>query len=98
MKIAILPIGFFDIIPRNTTSKLYVYINSKKHKVLGIISMDQIVIEITNNNDILYPVYLFGNGINCPQTIVDLAKISNTLPTDIISRLSYRINKIYINK
>ena len=45
MEICIAPIGYADIIPRSSSGKLYVYINGTKRKVLGNISMDQIVIE-----------------------------------------------------
>lgn len=45
MRVAIVPIGYADILPINASNKLYVYINGTKRKVLGLISMDQIVVE-----------------------------------------------------
>ena len=43
--ICIVPIGYADILPRSASGKLYVYINGTRRKVLGNISMDQIVVE-----------------------------------------------------
>jgi alanine racemase len=95
MKVCILPIGYADIIPRDSSLKLHVYINGTKRKVLGLISMDQIVVESKNDDKIDDEVYIFGNGKNCPQTIYDLAKISNQTPREILCHLGYRVNRIY---
>ena len=96
MRVAVLPIGYADIIPRNASGKLYVYINGTKRKVLGLISMDQIIVEAKktdkiNDNDVI----IFGDGKNCPQTINDIAKITNSIPREILCRVGYRINRIY---
>jgi len=96
MRVAVLPIGYADIIPRTASGKLYVYINGTQRKVLGLISMDQIIVEakktdkINDNN-----VIIFGNDKNCPQTIYDIAKITNSIPREILCRVGYRINRIY---
>jgi alanine racemase len=96
MKISILPIGWADLIPQNTSLKLHVFINGIKRKVLGQISMDQIVIEADINDKINDEVYIFGNGVNCRQTIYDISKLSNSSPLEILSHIGYRVNRIYI--
>jgi len=96
MRIAVLPIGYADIIPRTASGKLYVYINGTKRKVLGLISMDQIIVEAKKSDKINDDnVIIFGNGKNCPQTIDDIAKISDSIPREILCRVGYRINRIY---
>ena len=45
IKVAVLPLGYADVIPRMSSGKLYVYVNGTKRKVFGTISMDQIIIE-----------------------------------------------------
>jgi alanine racemase len=95
MRLAILPIGYADIIPRTASLKMYVYINGTKRKVLGLISMDQIVVEAKENDKIGDEVFIFGNGYNCPQTIFDISKASNAYPVEILSHTGYRINRIY---
>ena len=98
MRIAVLPIGYADIIPKSCSSKLYVYINGTKRKVLGSISMDQIIVEAKESDKINDIVYIFGNGTNCPQTIYDLGKITNMIPEEILCHTGYRINRTYINR
>jgi len=98
MRVAVLPIGYADIIPRTASSKLYVYINRTKRKVLGLISMDQIIVEARENDKINDIVYIFGNGKDCPQTINNLANLSNTIPVEILCHTGYRINRTYINR
>jgi len=93
MKIAILPIGYGDGIPFST---FYVYCNGSRRKILGDISMDQMVIESKkdNMNDI---VCLFGNGSSCPQTIYDIEQQSGSTHVEILSHLGHRIRRIYIH-
>ena len=96
MKIAILPIGYADIIPRSSSGKLYVYINGTKRKVLGTISMDQIMVEAKDSDKISDDATIFGNGKNCPQTIFDVAKVGDAFPLEILCHTGYRINRTYV--
>ena len=98
MRVAVLPIGYADIIPRSSSGKLYVYVNGTKRKVLGTISMDQIIIEAKEKDKINDDVIIFGNGKNCPQTIFDVAKAGDAFPIEILCHTGYRINREYINK
>jgi alanine racemase len=98
MRVAVLPIGYADIIPRSSSGKLYVYINETKRKVLGTISMDQIIVEAKENDKINDDVIVFGNGKNCPQTIFDVAKAGDAFPIEILCHTGYRINRTYINR
>jgi alanine racemase len=96
MKICIMPIGYADIIPRDTSLKLHVYINGTRRKVLGLISMDQIVVESKKEDKINDEVYIFGNGKDCPQTIYDVSKTAKTIPLEILCHVGYRINRQYV--
>jgi alanine racemase len=98
MRVAVLPIGYADIIPRSSSGKLYVYVNGTKRKVLGTISMDQIIIEAKERDKINDDVIIFGNGKNCPQTIFDVGKAGDAFPIEILCHTGYRINREYINK
>ena len=98
MRIAVLPIGYADIIPRSSSGKLYVYINGTKRKVLGLISMDQIIVEAKEKDKINDDAIIFGNGKNCEQTIFDVAKAGDAFPIEILCHTGYRINRTYINR
>lgn len=96
MKIAVLPFGFCDIFLRNIYDKIKVYVNGTKRIILGFISMDQICIETKKEDKLNDEVYIFGNGKNCYQTIYNIAKISNSVPSEILCHIGYRVYKNYI--
>ena len=98
MKVAVIPVGYADIIPRSSSGKLYVYINGTKRKALGTISMDQIIVEGSDQDKINDEVIIFGNSFNCPQTIFDIAKAGDAFPPEILCHTGYRINRTYINR
>lgn len=95
MRVAAIPIGYADILPRAASLKLYVYVNGSKRKVLGLISMDQIIIESNDNDKIDDDVFIFGNGKNCKQTLYDLANLANTITYEIITHVGNRVNRNY---
>jgi alanine racemase len=95
MKVGIVPIGYADVIPRATSLKLYVYVNGKKRKVLGMESMDQIVIEIKEGDKLSDEVFIFGNGKDCIQTAYDLANEANMLVNEIVVHVGNRVNLKY---
>jgi alanine racemase len=96
MRVAVVPIGYADLIPRAASLKLYVYINGTKRKVLGLISMDQIIVEAKNTDNVNDVVCIYGNGKNCPQTIYDVAKVGNSTAYEVACRTGYRVNRKYI--
>jgi len=95
MRIGVIPIGYADSIPRSASNKMSLYINGTKRKVLGLISMDQIIVEATEKDKLNDTVYIFGNGTNCPQTIYDIAKVGNSVPYEVMCHTGYRVNRIY---
>jgi len=96
MKIGIVPIGYADIIPFSSSLGLFVYINGSRRKVLGLINMDQIVIQLHKNDKNGDKVYLFGNGKNCKQTIFDIAPKNHETSIEMLSHIGNRVHKIYL--
>jgi alanine racemase len=95
MRLAIVPVGYADILPRSASLKMSVCINGTKRKVLGLISMDQIVVEAKEKDKLNDEVYFFGNGKTCKQTIYDLEKWSGSSVLEIACHTGYRVNRIY---
>ena len=98
MRICVVPIGYADFLPRSGSGKIYVYINGTRRKVLGNISMDQIVIESHENDRVSDEVIVYGNpqkGIK--QTVYDIANASNTITDEVLCRNNYRVALKYIN-
>lgn len=104
MVICVAPVGYADIVPRSSSGKLHVIINGTRRKVLGNISMDQIVIESAPSDAVGDAVgdavLLFGSPHNgAIQTVYDVADASNTIVYEVLVRAnaSGRIAVKYIN-
>lgn len=93
-KIATIPIGYADGLDRRLGyNKGYVMIKNLKSKIIGSICMDMAMININNikcnEGD---EVIIFGI---CP-TVNELAKFCNTIPYEILTSISNRVKRIYI--
>jgi alanine racemase len=95
MRIAIVPIGYADGLPNNGPNKLNVYVNGSKRKILGLESMDQIVIEAKPGDKLSQEVVIFGGDKS--QSIYDIAKDANTNGYNMLVHLGNRIKYKYIN-
>jgi len=96
INVSLVPIGYADFIPMKAASKLNVYVNGSKRKVLGSINMDQIAIEAKLSDKNGDEVIIIGNGLNCPQTIFDLAKVVKNYAVEILCHLGNRVNRVYV--
>jgi len=94
MKIGIIPIGYADGLKRNwSNGKLKFLIKDKLYPVIGLISMDSCLVDITNSKiEEGESVIYFGEKRN----ICDLAKELETIPYEITACLSKRIKRTYV--
>lgn len=98
-KIAILPIGYADGLPRILSEKGgYVLIKGKKAPFVGRISMDLCAVSLekidAQEGD---KVTLWGKENNIEITPWDWAQRSETIPYEIISKISHRVRRDYKN-
>jgi Alr-MurF fusion protein len=95
-KIAILPIGYADGYSRKLgNGKGRVWINGMFAKIIGNICMDMCMVDITGidakeGDD----VEIFGDHI----AVSELAGITNTIPYEILTSISSRVKRIYIQE
>ena len=95
-KIGIIPLGYADGLQRSWgKGRLKFLYNNQFVPVLGEISMDSCVVDITNVNNAKEgdTVILFGDK----RPIFDLAKELKTIPYEITAGLSKRIKRVFIN-
>lgn len=94
MKIATIPCGYGDGIPRILSNKGYVTINNQRAKIIGTICMDQCMVDITQIKDVFVDdeVIFYGeSGIKLTQ----VASWANTNRNEILSLVSRRVPRIY---
>lgn len=94
---ALIPIGYTDGIDRSLSFKDgEVLIKNKRVKIVGKISMDNMIIDITdignvNTGDI---AVLIGKDESEEITAIELAEKTDSITPEIFSSLSYRLDRI----
>ncbi len=92
-KIATAPIGYADGYRRCMSGKAKVFVNGSICNVVGNITMDQIMIDITDvDAKVGTDVEIIGENI----TANDLANLSNTINYEILTGIQERVNRKYI--
>jgi len=93
-KIATLPLGYADGIPRALSNKIIASCKNKKIQQAGIITMDQMMFDIGNDSNIQVGdlVELIGTNSSSIET---WAQEIGTISYEIVSMLSLRLPKTY---
>lgn len=92
-KIATIPIGYADGISRKWGNGVgYVIINNQKAQIVGSICMDMLMVDCTEidctEGDL---VLIFGES----PTLQEMATALETIPYEIISGISQRVNRVF---
>ncbi len=91
------PVGYGDGYMRSMSNKAEVIIRGKRYPVIGMISMDQIVVNIESdsayNGD---EVMLIGSDGNTKITVEELAEWAGTIPYEILTNINTRVPRVYI--
>jgi alanine racemase len=96
-RIATLPIGYGDGYPRNLSGKAPVLIGGKRFKINGRICMDQVMVDVGNFSvKIGDEVVLIGSQGKNKISAEELARLSGTIPYEIVCGLGSRIPRVYI--
>ncbi len=98
-KLAVLSIGYADGVPRNLSGKINVIHNNKFYPQVGSITMDQMMVDITDSNEIKVGSTMVLLGSDGDKTISPLewARKSNTIPWEILCSFKNRLPKIQVD-
>ncbi len=96
-KVATIPIGYADGISRNLSNRIYGLINGVKVPQIGNITMDQMMFDITDLNDIKVGdvITILGKDEEEIITIDSWAEKLNTINYEIPCRLRVRLPRVY---
>ena len=92
-RIAILPIGYGDGLPRNLSGKAMVRISTHLLPVIGRICMDQLAIDLTGADDVSVgdTAILIDNAENSPLLAPNVAALSGSISNELLCRLGARL-------
>jgi alanine racemase len=97
MRVALVPMGYGDGIPRHASSTAEVLVNGGRGRVLGRICMDQFVVAApdTRAGD---EVVLFGPGSHGEPTATDWARWCGTIDYEIVTRMGGRQTRVWVGE
>jgi len=96
--IGTLPLGYADGYPRLLSNKGIVIYRGKRVKVVGTVTMDQIMIDISKfeNPKIGEDVIILGKNGKEEVSADEIAKKCRTINYEIVTRIGKRMPKVYI--
>lgn len=93
-KLSVLPLGYADGIPREISPDASVEVHGRRHRVVGRVSMDQIVIDTGTDHVPRGSVAtVFGPPDGVTPTIHDWARWAGTIPHTIVTRIGPRVKR-----
>ncbi len=94
--IAIIPVGYADGLRRGLSQgKWQLLINQQYAPIIGNVCMDMCMVDVTNINcKVGDEVEIFGNT----NTVFKMANVLNTIPYEIISLISSRVHRVYVEE
>ena len=98
-RIATIPLGYADGIPRSLgNGKISFLINGQPAPTFGRICMDMLMLDVTDIPSAKAgdEVVLIGQQGEQQVSVVDLAKAADTIPYEILVRISPRVRRVYV--
>lgn len=95
-RIVTLPIGYADGYPRSLSNKGNVFLNGKKYPVVGLVCMDQMMVDIGRDGEAYVgdSVELWGENIS----LIEISTLSKRSVWDLLCNIGERVPRIYITK
>lgn len=94
-KVATIPIGYADGVPRELSNRIYGKLNNKKIKQIGNITMDQIMFDITGIDAQVGDVITLLDSNDSDMSLDNWAKIIGTINYELPCRLKVRLPRVY---
>lgn len=100
-RIAVIPIGYADGIPRNLSNgKMAFLVRGKRAPIFGRVCMDMLMLDITDIPEAIPgdEVVIFGRQGSAHISIGELAEAAGTIPYEILVRISPRVRRVYVRE
>ncbi|MFA6918704.1 MAG: alanine racemase [Patescibacteria group bacterium] len=98
MRVAILPVGYYDGLDRKLSNKGEILVDGKKAKIIGRICMNLTIVDITAIDGVKIgdEAVIIGRQGKEQITADDLAKQIGTINYEVLARLRENLNKYYL--
>lgn len=95
--LAVIPVGYWHGLPRLNSSRGRVLIHGKTARIIGRVSMDMIVVDVTDIPKVKVgnEATLIGKEKNETITASEIARLADTTHYEIVTRLNPLMQKIY---
>jgi len=100
LRLAVVGIGYADGIPRNLSNQLTVLIRGQKVRQIGAITMDQIMLDVSNIPDLQTEevVTLIGQDGNLSIAADDWAEMLGTISWEILCSFKHRLPRVTVGQ
>ncbi|MFX4292559.1 alanine racemase [Streptomyces bohaiensis] len=99
-RLALLPLGYADGLPRTATGRAAVLLGGRRRPLVGLVSMDQVVVDVTDPPSAPGPAVragdravVLGPGRAGEPTAEDWARWSDTIPHEIVTGFGPRVRR-----
>lgn len=99
-KVGVVPIGYHDGIPWILSNKGYALINGEMARIIGRVSMDSMIVDLSKLPDIdrMADVLIYGRYGSYIIRPENVAKLCDTIPYELLTRLGPRVQRIFIGE
>ncbi len=96
--VATIPVGYGDGYNRKLSNKGYVFIKNKIAPIIGRVTMDMTMTDVTDINDVKVgdEVSLIDSSANI--SVEDIAKLTETINYEVVCNIHPRVPRIYVEK
>jgi alanine racemase len=96
-RIAVLPVGYADGYPRLLSNRARVIVAGKYAPVVGRVSMDLTIVDVSHIRDVKVgdEVILIGKNNGYSVDAVELARLCESVPYEILCGISQRVPRVY---
>lgn len=97
-KIGVVPLGYADGLTRRLTGRGHVLIRGRRHRIVGAICMDYFMVDLEQGQEIEVGdrVTILGSQGEAQVTASDLATATHTIPYEVLTSISERVRRVYI--
>jgi alanine racemase len=98
MRLALLTVGYADGLFRNLGNRFSLLVRGQRAPIVGRVSMDHTVVDVTDISEIAAgdEVVIIGSQAGEKITAYDHADAAGTIPWEVLTRLSSRIERIAV--